>query len=194
MPNIYITFVSCRSKNPVKQFIAQRIREVEKLGKSNHVAIVVESENIKDCVVFHSIFPRPISQTMNDFLKLNEPILMYKREVKNQQLLFEMLMWLSIKATHAEYGILENVLVFIKRTWAHLSEVINVIKLNHDKELNCAEYAMKFLAWAWPKEFEIERNEDSLGLREVASVCNRQMLLLNPEQMQLIKLNNGYVE
>lgn len=193
MPNIYITFVENKSKSQIKKFIAQRIRDVEKLGRANHVAIVVESDNIKDCVVFHSVFPRPISQTMKDFLILNEPVLMYKKEVRNQQLLFEIMMWLSIKATHAEYGLTENLLIFIKRTWSQLAEYINVIKVNHDSRLNCSEYAMRFLAWAWPNDFTLERNEDSLGLREVADVCNKQMLLLNQEQVNLIKLNNGHV-
>jgi hypothetical protein len=181
---IYVMFVATTSKNPIHKFVANKIRQVEGLGLINHMAIGIEFES--EMLVFHSVFPRPESTTMKSFLQKNKPILIYKREIKNQLLMFKMLMWLSIKGSHAYYGIVENALIYLKRRFEQLKEYVNVIKTNHDQGLNCTEYGLKFLSWAFPDEFTIERNEDSLGLREAVDACNKNLLLLRQDEINAI--------
>lgn len=179
---VYVFFVATKSKNPIHKFVAGQIRKVEKLGLVNHMAIGIEYED--EMIIYHSVFPKPVSERMTEFLINNEPILIYKREVRNERHMFKMLMWLSIKGSHAYYGMVENVMIWFKRRFSQLKEVINTIKTNHDEGLNCTEYGTKFLAWSWPQDFTIERNEDSLGLREAVDACNKSLLLLNDLQMK----------
>lgn len=175
-PAIEILVICSRSRklfNPLGKLIEKE----QGLGFSHFsIAIIYDGQ----ILVSEAKYPRPRFVSLNDWLKLNDPVFIFRKEVKNQLLMFKMLSWMSILCTRTFYSIAQLVLIYLAIKVPTLKKWSETVKLNHDNGLICSEYIIEFLEEFF--EFEISKSTDSIGLKEPFDALTSTWVLLDPIQ------------
>ncbi len=181
-------FVIC-SKS-LKKFnpLATEILKTEGLGFSHYsVGIRYKSEFI----ICEAIWPRPKFTKWEDWQKLHEPVFIFRKEVLNHFLLFEMTNWLSILCTKSWYSLTQLILIYLGRRIPMLKKWTTTVKLNLDSGLICSELTIRFLNQFFPKDFAIEKSEDSIGLKEPFDQLTARWVLLDSSTVAVLRSIKG---
>lgn len=169
--------VICSKSRKLFNPLGKLIEKEQGLGFSHFtIALIYEGQ----IVLSEAKYPRPRFVSLNDWLKLNEPVFVFRKEVKNQLLMFKMMAWMSILCTKSFYSIAQLVLMYIAIKIPSLKKWSETVKLNHENGLVCSEYIIEFLEEFF--DLEIKKSKDSIGLREPFDALTSTWILLDQVQ------------
>jgi len=174
-------FIICSKSKKLFNPLGKVIEKEEGLGFS-HFSIAIAYEGA--IVVSEAVYPRPRFISLEDWSKLNEPVFMFRKEVKNQNLMFQMMAWMAITCTTASYSLSQLILIYIGKVFPKLKDWSASVKLNHEHGLICSEYIIRFLNKFFG--LEITKSEDSIGLKDPFEALGNSWVLQDPIQMVVI--------
>lgn len=184
-PDAIQVLILCSRSKKLFNPLGEIIEKEQKLGFSHYsIAIIYDGQ----IVISEVKWPRPRFVSITDWLKTNDPIFVFKKEVKNQFLMFKMMSWMSIVCTTAFYSLSQLFLIYAGLKIPAAKKWFESVKLNHDRGLICSEYIINFLHKFFG--FEIEKSEDSVGLREPFDALTASWILL--DQIQTAAVIEAY--
>jgi len=175
-PVIEVLILCSKSKKKFNP-LGRLIEKEEGLGFSHFsIGILFEGQFL----ISEAVYPRPRFISLKEWLKLNEPMFVFRKEIKNQSLMFKMMAWQAITCTASFYSIAQLVLIYIGKLFPSLKNWSETVKLNHERGLICCEYITFYLRTFF--DFSIDKSDDSIGLREPFDELTRSWVLLDPVQ------------
>jgi len=183
-PAIEVLILCAKSKlkfNPLSALIEKE----EKLGFTHFAIGIIYGGQI---VIAEAVWPRPHFISLDDWLKKHDPVFVFKKEVRNQFMMFEMMAWMSVIVTQAFYSVAQLVLIYLGITFPKLKAWSQTVKLNHQHGLICSEFVCLFLNKFF--DFQIDKSEDSIGLKEPFDALTNTWVLQN--QIQTAALIHAY--
>lgn len=174
-PTIEIFIVCSKSKKKFN-LLARAIEGEVKLGFT-HYAIVFKYDG--QLLVSEAVWPRPRFISWEDWVQDREPVFIFRKEVKNQYLMFQMFAWMAILCTKSFYSILQLFLIYLRLRVPFLKSWVDTVKLNHEVGLVCSEYIIRFLNEFFSETFEIQVGVDSIGLKEPFDQLTSHWVLLD---------------
>lgn len=181
-------FIICSKSKAKMNFLANLI-EGEYLLGFTHYSIAIRYDG--QTVVSEAVWPRARFVTWDDWIKAHQPRFIFRKEVKNQLQLFEMMNWMAVLCTKSWYSILQLLLIYISLKLPITRKWVGTVKLNNDSGIICCEYVIRFLNKFFTDDFTIEVSEDSIGMREPFDALTQKWILLQPEQMVVLETMLG---
>lgn len=172
------TLIICSKSKRKFNPLGKLIEKEEGLGFSHFsIGVIYEGQFL----ISEAVYPHPRFISLNDWLKINEPVFIFRKEIKNQALMFKMLCWMAITCTSSFYSLAQLILIYIGKKFPSLKAWSSTVKLNHERGLICCEYIIYFLRTFF--DFSIDKSEDSIGLKEPFDELMASWVLLDQIQI-----------